>query len=119
MKNPSSGGRFSSNEYSATRHRCGASNTRLTGGGKVLHRIQKADRLNNTSLPRMIIPSGTAGSTGRTESGEGCEFEVNEGVRGTNPLMVRVTTNVVINALSAAGSRIEPRTEPMSYFRAK
>ena len=58
-------------------------------------------------------------SIGPTWSGEGCELEIRANVRGTNPLIVRVTTNVVINALSAAGSRIEPRTEPMLYFRAK
>ena len=86
---------------------------------KAFHRIQKADRPNNTSLPKIIIPSGTVESTGPTRSGEGCELEIRADVRGTNPLTVRVTTRVVINALSAAGSRIEPRTEPMSYFRAK
>jgi hypothetical protein len=93
-------------------------NQQLTGGGNVLHRIQKAERLNNTSLPKMMIPSGTAESTRRRASGEG-KLQVFVDVRGTNPLMVRVTTKVVINALSAAGSRIEPRTEPMLYFRAK
>lgn len=71
MKSPSSGGRFSSNEYSAARHPREASNIKLTGGGKVFHRIQKADRLNNTSLPKMIIPSGTVESTGPTGSGGG------------------------------------------------
>lgn len=51
--------------------------------------------------------------------GGSCKFQVCADVRGTNPLTVRVTTNVVTNALSAAGSRIVPRTEPMLYFRAK
>lgn len=38
---------------------CEAFNIPLTGGGKVFHRIQKADRLNNASLPKIMTPSGT------------------------------------------------------------
>ena len=86
---------------------------------KAFHRIQKTDRVNNTSLPKMITQSGTVESIDPTGSGEGCELEIRADVRGTNPLTARVTTNVVINALSAAGSGIEPRAEHMSYFRAK
>ena len=97
----------------------GAEPKKLTGGGKVLHRIQKAERLNNTSLPKMMTPSGTGESTGPKVSNESCKLHTRADVRGTNPLTVRVTTSVVINALSAAGSRIEPRTEPMLYLRAK
>ena len=94
-------------------------NQQLTGGGRVLHRIQNAERLNNTSLPNMMIPSGTGESTWPMVSSGGCKLQTRADVRGTNPLTVRVTTSVVTKALSAAGSRIEPRTEPMLYFRAK
>ena len=67
----------------------------------------------------MMIPSGTGESTGSKVSSEGYKLNTRADVRGINPLIVRVTTSVVTNALSAAGSRIEPRTEPMLYFRAK
>ena len=118
-KSPNIVGRFSSKIIQPRDILCGGPNQQLTGGGNVLHRIQKAERLNKTSLPKMMIPSGTAGSTRRRASGGSRKLQARVDVRGTNPLMVRVTTKVVINALSAAGSRIEPRTEPMLYFRAK
>ena len=116
VKSPSSVERFSPNGCLATRYTCEL-DAWLTGEGKVFHRIQKADRLNNTSLPKIMMPSGTV--EGPRRSVGGCTLEAYAYVRGINPLTVRVTTSVVINALSAAGSRIEPRTEPMSYFRAK
>jgi hypothetical protein len=67
-----------------------------------------------------MMPSGTAGVNRSKRISR--ELQISDAgvyVQGTNPLMVRVTTRVVINALSAAGSRIEPRTEPILYLRAK
>lgn len=62
---------------------------------------------------RYCIVNGTKGSDGGRKLGMYADAQ------GINPPTVRVTTNVVINALSAAGSSIEPRTEPMLYLRAK
>lgn len=46
-------------------------------------------------------------------------YEKPRDVRGISSCMVKVTVNVVIRILSAAGSRIVPRTEDMLYRRAK
>jgi hypothetical protein len=65
----------------------------------------------------MITVSGTWSSKDQHTEKEKKERKGGE-AHGTSPFMVNVIAKVVIKILSAAGSRIVPNTECMSYRRA-
>lgn len=69
---------------------------KVFGGGRDFHRTNTAESNRPTSFPKIAVPHH----------------------QGTAPEYVKQDANVIINALSAAGSSILPKTDSFLYLRA-